>query len=253
MLGLGRDNNGWRWAVCGKHPSGRDYFSFDIADPLQSALTEWMDRGFAALPDNPDIRRAIRFWRFWAKGVQKGQLVCGLLQGSSDGIGRAYPLLIVGTGGCSGWEKHWECLPRELEALWQHLEFIASRRFEQLAELAVAIRSIRSPAFYESSGGPGESDSGVFMPDKTAGDESLLPDADCFKGQKELLISLDDHPALEPASLSVLWGLQCKKHGLNIPRAFFVGGSPGKRFLAVFARSLQPRDFVRLWSAGEKF
>lgn len=256
MLGLGRNKVEWHWAACGKHPQGKDYFRFDVTSPLQSAFAAWMDQGFSSLPDHSDVRRAICFWRFWAKGVKKGQLVCGMLKASSDGIGRPYPLLIVGVGSCNAWEKNWEHLPRMFEATWQQAEYIASKRFARLQELADALRRIRPPEQNCPEGiGKQEFGSGYPMSDGSLVDAIGTPEdvehhVNRLKSQQELWIAIGDQPFEKPSLVPVLWGVQCKRHGLDVPQAFFLGGSPGKAFVAVFARPLRQKDFIRLWSVG---
>ena len=254
MLGLGRDKPGWQWAACGKHPLGKDYFRFYLNSPIQSAFAVWVDDGFAALPKNAGLRRAICFWRFWAKGTKKGQLVCGLLKASSDEIGRPYPLLIVGVGDCNGWEKNWESLPATLEATWRQVEYIASKRFTNLKAMADAVHSLQAP------GGdfPGDTDTVVhgFDPERgcPAGDTgyqgALAHVAHRLREEKALLMPLDVDSRPHPPHGPLFWGTQLKKRDLNVPQAFFLGGTPGRTFLAVFARSLHPADFVRLWRAG---
>ncbi|MFO8113142.1 MAG: type VI secretion system-associated protein TagF [Desulfosalsimonadaceae bacterium] len=253
MLGLGRDKDGWRWAVCGKHPLGKDYFRLHFSTPLHSAFAAWMDKGFSALPKYSEARRAICFWRFWAKGIKKGQMVCGFLKASSDGIGRPYPLLIVGTGACNGWEKNWEFLPRLLETSWQQIEYVASRRFDSLQELENAVRRIAPP---------GQDCTEELGRDEIVSDLSISADSDGslvdaesiayrLKEKQVLWIPLDEKASMEASRRAVLWGIQLKKHGVDAPQAFFLGGTPGKAFLVVFARSVNAEDFVHLWSVGE--
>lgn len=253
MLGLGKDKDGWHWTVCGKHPLGKDYFQLQFSTPLQSAFATWMDKGFSALPKYSEARRAICFWRFWAKGIKKGQMVCGFLKASSDGIGRPYPLLIVGTGACNGWEKNWEFLPRLLETSWQQIEYVASRRFDSLQELGNAVRRIAPP---------GQDCTEIVDKDEIVSDVRFPADShgslvdaeyivDRLKEKQVLWIPLDEASRREPSRWAVLWGLQLKKHGVEVPQAFFLGGTPGKVFFVMFTRPVNPEDFVRLWSAGE--
>lgn len=254
MLGLGRDKDAWHWAVCGKHPLGKDYFQLHVRTPLQSAFATWMDKGFSALPKYSEARRAICFWRFWAKGVKKGQMVCGFLKASSDGIGRPYPLLIVGTGACNGWEKNWAFLPRHLETRWQQIEYVASRRFDSLQELGNAVRRIAPPG-QDCAEDMGNDE--VVSEDRMPADTHSIPEdfeyaVTRFKEEQALWIPLEGKASLEGSRRAVLWGLQLKKHGADAPQAFFLGGTPGKAFLVVFARPVNAEDFVRLWSAGEK-
>ncbi len=254
MLGLGKDKSEWRWAACGKHPLGKDYFRFDVGSPLQSAFASWVDQGFSSLPEGPDIRRTICFWRFWAKGAKKGQLACGLLKASSDGIGRPYPLLIVGTGSLNGWEKHWELLPRVMENIWQNMEYIAARRFDHLHELEEAVRQMRAPGDIRPQGASRDflDPHNSRLADITGSADGMAYDAGRLKSGQEVWIPLDDKAPVEASRLPVIWGSYFKRHGVDAPRAFFIGGPPGKTFVAIFSRSLQPRDFVHFWAAGKK-
>jgi len=249
MLGLGKVKSNWYWAFSGKHPIAADYFRSGRETLLQEAFAAWVDEGFAALPGSNEARHAICFWRFWVKGAKKGSLICGVLKASSDRIGRPYPLLIIGVGGLNGWEKHWPYLPVVLDGIWQHIEYVTSKRFENLEDLSEAIRmtsgpgpdmlrALNQPNFENDCAGPGNS--GKTSPDINSLARQLIE-------MQEITVPLDANPQTEPDQ-PLLWGLRLKSRGVGIPQAVFIGGTPGQQFIVLFMRSLNKADFVKLWS-----
>ncbi len=251
MLGLGKEKAKWQWSFCGKHPIATDYFSFNINSPLLKAFATWVDEGFAALPGGIDARQAFCFWRFWAKGVKKGHLVFGLLKASSDRIGRPYPFLIMGAGNINEWEKNWALLPAGLESVWQQIEYIASKRFDSFDEFTEAIGSMRPPG----NGWLKEIGQHEYKMDYGSGIPELPVDIRYRVKEssgRELKIPLDNQAQIELERLPILWSLRLKMEGMDVPQAFFIGGTPDKTFLIIFHRSLNSMDFVHLWSVGEE-
>ena len=138
-----RSKQTWNWAACGKHPVGRDYFSVGLNDPILKAFSDWIDSGYQRL--NPEHGSASVFysWRFWAKGLKKGSLVCGVGRDSSDNIGRPYPFLIMGTGPLKGWEENWDVLPDVFGETWRQMEYMSAKRFsdfEQFGDFEIEVR-----------------------------------------------------------------------------------------------------------------
>ena len=64
---------------------------------------------------------------------------------SSDGIGRNYPLLIIGTGLLRGWEEQWDLMPLACEKIWSGIEYIATQNFNDLKKLETEVTNIRQP------------------------------------------------------------------------------------------------------------
>ncbi|WP_083456635.1 type VI secretion system-associated protein TagF [Desulfosarcina cetonica] len=97
MLGrlIGRQR--WSWAAFGKHPATKDYFQIQVATPLAHAFSRWVEAGFGRMDEN-DRRHRVCSWRFWSRGLKKGSMVGGLGRSSADGIGRPYPLVLLGEG-----------------------------------------------------------------------------------------------------------------------------------------------------------
>jgi len=251
MLGINKGKFQWQWAVFGKHPLAADYFHAGEGNLVQEALAAWMDQGFAALPKAPESRQAICFWRLWMQGGKRGHLLCGLLKASSDRIGRPYPLLIIGGGSLNGWEKYWVYLPALLENLWQQIEYVASKRVERLEDLADAIQKTHPPgverlktidmqkieAQHAASGNAAE------IP---AGDIKTLVNQ--INARRMVMVPLDNLSNGHSESLPVLWSLRLKTHGMDLPKAVFIGGAPGRQYFVAFPRSLNAMDFVNLWT-----
>ncbi|MCJ7581703.1 MAG: type VI secretion system-associated protein TagF, partial [Candidatus Aminicenantes bacterium] len=107
MLGIGKSKNIWNWAVCGKHPVARDYFRISLSTSLLGAFESWFEKGYQVLSKQRKAARTVYSWRFWARGIKKGNLICGVGKDSGDSIDRRYPLLIMGDGFLDGWEEDW--------------------------------------------------------------------------------------------------------------------------------------------------
>ena len=249
MLGLGKEKSSWHWTICGKHPIAADYFRSGTETPLQEAFAVWVEEGFAAMPDSDEARHAICIWRFWVRGAKKGSLICGVLKASSDRIGRPYPLLIIGVGGLNGWEKHWAYLPAVLGEIWQHVEYVTSRRYENLEELLAAIRMTAPPP----ADMPGALAQLNFENNGTAPDNTAETSLEINSLAKQLNESQQVRIPINANSQAahdqpVLWGLRLKGRGVEIPQALFIGGKPGQQSLMLFMRSLNQADFVNLWS-----
>jgi type VI secretion system protein VasJ len=94
----------------GKHPTVMDYFQLGSSAPLVNAFAVWAENGYQKLVAKNRKRTAFCSWRFWAKGMRKGYIACGLGRDSSDSAGRPYPLMIMGIGTLAGWEENWDLL-----------------------------------------------------------------------------------------------------------------------------------------------
>ncbi|MBC2714124.1 MAG: DUF2094 domain-containing protein [Desulfobacteraceae bacterium] len=255
MLGLGKPKKTWYWEACGKHPVARDYFKISYNTPVFTAFESWMGKGYAALTKRRKLDPKVYSWRFWAKGLKKGDLVGGVVRDSSDSIGRPYPLLIIGKGKLEGWEEAWECLPFYFERTWEQLEYISSRRLNGFNDFEKDIKSIKRP----------DNERGrLYSPEERINqsqpafidENQAKKTADSLLREMMALIPLSAHDdAQEQAGYQTgylaqagTWSSLLKTYGSGIPNAIFIGGAREKYYLAVFSRPINAEDFIRLWS-----
>lgn len=219
----------WAWAASGKHPVVKDFIRFGPETPAVGALSRWVEEGYSKVP----VITNMHSWRFFARGTQSQEIVCGLLRDSRDGAGRPFPLLIVGTGRIEGWEKHWVYLPEILGGLWERLEFLSTKRVFDLEELKADVSRLPSPVFKKQW-------QPVEVPE---GDRSLLD------GQ-EGMFSLGLKGTVDYSS-EIIQGLKTLKTlSLSVPDAVFIGGLLEQPFLVAFTRQINAADFNRLWTMG---
>jgi len=255
MLGLrGKSKNTWNWALCGKHPVAMDYFRVSLTTPLLLAFESWIEKGYLILSNQKTPTRSVYSWRFWAKGLKKGNLICGVGKDSSDSIGRPYPLLIMGDGTLDGWEDDWDLLPHTFEKTWDQIEYISSRRFDNLKDLENEVRAIKNPNHdwlelksQNRNQGKLQSSPNALTTSKDSGE--IREQADRLANKMEVLVPLDSQAEEDPLTMAGLWSSLLKVYSSGVPNAVFLGGVPEKHFLVVFNRSLNANDFVRLWSA----
>jgi len=230
------------WAACGKHPAAKDFFSVGQDFPLLKIFSGWVDHGYNMLAqknNNP----AINSWRFWAKGAAGKSLICGLVKDSSDGIGRNYPLLIIGTGLLRGWEEQWDLIPLACEKIWSGIEYIATQNFSDLKKLETEINNIRQP---EPTWQELKSKKNSFHSDVST--VQNIPDLPPEK--KERFIPLDQGAHHDQNLLISHWHSLFRINAETIPNAVFMGGSVGRSFVGFYRRPLTPMDFIQLWTAG---
>lgn len=248
MLGIGRFNHSWQWGACGKHPVARDYFKISTNTPAFDALESWVQKGYAALTKKRDTDPAICSWRFWAKGLKKGELVSGIVKDSCDTIGRPYPLLVIGNGKLDGWEKNWESLPFLFEKYWKALEYMASRRLEGVGDFEKALKAVKAPENNLSHLLLGlkyhlEQDQGA-----DADDHQFHSAAGVLSRELMALIPIDARDLHLSPVLAGRAGAFLKRYEAEAPNAFFIGGAGEKNYLAVFRRPLNTADFIRIWT-----
>jgi type VI secretion system protein VasJ len=253
MLGAMRREQYWGWALCGKHPFARDFIRIGQDVPVVKSFLEWVDKGYNLLTMQRNMNNKPVSWRFWAKGAQEGELVCGLIKDSSDSLGRSYPLLIMGSGPLRDWEDRWELLPLACEKPWSEIEYLSSRKVENLENLKTSIRIIKPPRpqwsefeNMEKRDGKTEEEYDFHIP--SSEDGNLDRFASLLSEKKEIIIDLDKkkvHNHFE--AVNYLHGL-IKMHNKNAPQAMFTGGTVDRSFLALFMRPLLTSDFVRLWT-----
>jgi type VI secretion system protein VasJ len=230
------------WAACGKHPAARDFFRVGQDFPLLKIFSSWVDSGYNMLAQKNN-NTMLNSWRFWARGAARESLICGLVKDSSDGIGRSYPFLIIGTGHLTGWEEQWDLMPLACEKIWSEMEYITTQNFNDLKKLETEVKNIRQPQ-------PG-------WRELKAKKDSFHDDGSAFQNiphllpeHKENLIPLDQGAHHDQNLLISHWHFLFRKSAEIIPSAVFMGGSFGRSFVGFYERPLTPGDFIQLWTAG---
>ncbi len=248
MLEALKSKRTWNWTASGKHPVARDYIRVGPNLPLPKAFSDWVKDGYQMLEQNTSDTHQFYFWRFWAKGPTKGNLVCGVGRDSSDSLGRPYPLLIMGTGLLEGWEDNWGLLPFAFKETWQQMEYMASRRFTDLTQIEEGLRSIKPPDPNWSEFTDQRESREEFERDFWAMENKVSG----LREKTEFYVLLDSGPSNDPFALAELWHFSLKTRIGEVPSAVFIGGVPEEACLAVFKRPLVPRDFVQLWTIFSK-
>ncbi len=145
MLGPIGSTLHWRWAAYGKHPVASDFFRLGEEFSLGKGFSEWVGNGYKVLTSRGRADQGLYFWRFWARGAQKGTLACGVLRDSSDRVGRPFPLLIMGMGPLKGWEEAWDLLPFACETTWNQIEYLSALVVNDFKKLENEYGQIRPP------------------------------------------------------------------------------------------------------------
>jgi type VI secretion system ImpM family protein len=225
MYGTVKQTSAWVWGASGKHPVVKDYIRLGRETPLMNALSRWVEEGYQKLGGNTPRHS----WRFFARGMKSEELSCGLIRDSHDGAGRPFPLLIMGCGPFKGWERQWDHLPSSLEALWERLEFLCTKRVFDLDELKRDIDRLPAPIL-PKEGRPITGSSHAISLEQAGRFAVLLGDA-------------GDHPQEIRQ-----WLTSLKIHLKTVPEAIFIGGPLEQSFLAAFTRPLGAADFEWLWT-----
>jgi type VI secretion system protein VasJ len=241
MLGLMKSSRAWMWAACGKHPAARDFFRIGQEFPLLKIFSGWVEDGYGKLAQK-NGPSTMNSWRFWARGAVKESLICGLVRDSSDGIGRNYPLLIMGTGQLAGWEDKWDLVPLAFEKIWSEMEYMTTQNFNDLKKLETDVKNIPEPQpewrAYQS------------RQDAFCGDANAFPTVSDFAPEKkENFVSLDQGLHHDQNLLISRWHSLFRNRVAVIPNAVFMGGSFGKSFIGFYQRPLASADFIQLWTA----
>ncbi len=250
MLGKIMGWDRWSWAAFGKHPSVRDYFQISLDSPLAKAFAQWVETGFAKVPE-PTQRNGVCSWRFWSRGLKHGVLVCGLGKSSGDGVGRPYPMMLLGEGILEQWEPSWNLLPFALAATWDKMEYIAARRMEHIAQLEADLQRMETPApgwqktLTMASGALSDRES---EPVKKLIMSEIREKARLLQAEQKLIIPLDAGSPGDPLQMAGAWHQALRSHFDGPPNTVFMGGRPDKAFLVLYSRPLMVDDFVELWS-----
>lgn len=250
MLGKIMGREAWAWVAFGKHPAAKDYFQISLKRPLARAFAQWVEDGFGRMEKAPRQNGAYA-WRFWSRGLKKDTLVCGLGKSSGDGVGRPYPLLLLGEGNLHGWARHWNLLPFVLAATWEKLEYTASRRLEDLGELEAELKRLETPKprWKETLKAVARDLDGLEnRPVNKMILAKIREKAKTLESEQQLTISLDESGTNDPLEMAGAWHQAMKRHFEGIPNTVFMGGSLERSVIVFFNRPLTAVDFVNLWS-----
>jgi len=232
------------WAAYGKHPALKDYFRVGQDFPLLSVFSGWVENGYKQFSKSKS-QALHNVWHFWARGASEEFLVCGLLRDSADGIGRNYPLLIIGTGPVSRWEEDWDLLPLACAEAWRDIDRLSVLQFDDIKTLEAEVRSVSRPQSR--------------WQEFKAKRESLLGDSGAIRSgavipadRKESFIPLDLVSQPDRSLQSSGYCSLFKSTFKAVPSVVFTGESLGQYFIRFYSRPLTPTDFVHLWTAGEE-
>jgi type VI secretion system protein VasJ len=250
MLGLSGFFDRWQWAAYGKHPMAKDYFSLGNDLPLSKTFPVWLQKGYGSLPSSRMDAPSHYSWRFWSRGAKKDSLVCGLVRDSSDGIGRPYPLVLLGNGPLRGFEEHWDLLVSACEKTWSRMEYLSKRRYNNVKDFENDLILIPSPEGSWEKFAQEEEERRRSSPEGNVPlDEATFRKAHTGSGDRDsLFIDLQRLPVPDQSQSVSACHSFLKKQLKSVPNAVFMGGAPRSIFLAVYLRALSSEDFVRLWS-----
>lgn len=235
-------NQNWQWAAFGKHPAARDYFRLGENHPLIKGFSDWIENGYQFLTDKKRAPAGPWAWRFWARGSNKENLVCGLIRDSSDSIGRPYPLLIIGTGPLKGWDEYWDLLPFVCEGTWNQMESLSARTFSDLERFGDEMERITPPQSHWSEY------KHLNEKDLSPAAEDLRKKIKAMEKESEMFLPLDGVCLTDPTQWIHLHHSFLKAQLPEMVTTTFMGGDPLKTWIVFFRRPLAKEDFVRLWS-----
>ncbi|GAM09415.1 hypothetical protein OR1_01693 [Geobacter sp. OR-1] len=241
MLGLTAPVQKWVWSASGKHPVAKDFLRIGPATAIGIGLSEWVAKGVAGLRMDLKTGRLPRFWRFWARGGGKNELVCGVLRDSCDSVGRAFPFLVLGTGGLPGCEEHWDLLPYGCEISWKRIEYLCTRNYADVAGIDREVANLRPPqgdwrqikATCEAGANDCPALGGMEFNGKAGNGDCLTVKLDMAAPDTLLLVGL------------LLKRIR-ERHRVA-PNIAFIGGTSDAAYLSIYWRPLLAGDFATLW------
>lgn len=253
MLGSIKAKFNWEWTAYGKHPATSDYFQIGGSDPIVKAFFGWLETGYQKLLSTKTERKQLHSWRFWSQGMKRDTIACGVFRDSSDSLGRPYPLTVMGVGALPEWKDHWDLLPAVFDSVWSQIEYLIARRVRELNQLEVDLRHIKMPSPHWSTYDSQRLNTGT--PDTSSSERSLISSSNGFKKGVDALLThgefcvcLDNNENGDFLRPVIAWSRALRASGNIVPSSLFMGGLPERSYLAVFQRSLNANDFVRLWS-----
>jgi type VI secretion system protein VasJ len=251
MLGLKKSGYGWQWTICGKHPVAGDYFQSGSDAPLLMAFSDWIEKGYRLLKDIHKESGRLVSWRFWAQGIRKDIIVCGVVKDSSDRIGRPYPILLTGTGILKDWKNHWDLLPFAFEKVWTQMDYLCSKRYKNFNHLEKDRHTISAPEplWSEYVQHQKECCASLNVEDVVSRDiEDIRKQIFELVQQSSLKAFIGQDLSENTLPPFGLWHSLMKESLKNIPNAVFMGEIGKFTYLTIFMHALIPDDFVRLWS-----
>jgi type VI secretion system protein VasJ len=249
----------WQWGAYGKHPAARDYFGVGQSSPLMKGFSEWVEAGHSMMTSRGERNDGTVSWRFWARGPREGDLICGVVRDSSDGLGRPYPLLVLGTGPLDDWENHWELMPFACERTWTQMEYFSTRCYGDLKGLEAELKFMRQPAsewpefadqmanLTHSCASPDIAGDLSSPSPTTAGVDALTS---TLSGRDEGLVPIDESLYHDQFTFIVWWHSLLKTKSGSVPNFIFVGGDLKESFIFFLKRPVKPSDFVYMWSSS---
>jgi type VI secretion system protein VasJ len=247
MLGIGKKRKNFQVAAHGKHPAFNDYFSLNMDFPMASALVNWVEKGtgLKKTHDNSNIHA----FRFWVRGIKKGELIFGVIRDSSDNMGRVYPLIIMAKVFVKDWEKRWNYILISFETIFRTFEDITASRYENFREFETRMARVVSRELAKVR------DYGMEWQYnyKTLDERSRLPEImlawfnnnSVNKAMTMQVAALFERFASDTPQRKPKSGLFGNKR--EIPGAVFLGGLPESPFLSIFSRPLRAEDFLNLF------
>jgi len=258
-----KSKNVWFWHASGKHPVTRDFISLGQDQPIFRAFSDWVQKGYRMHASTRGARTHACSWRFWARGLKKEDLVCGLVRDSCDLLGRPHPLLVIGTGALGGWEIHWDLLPLACNSTWSQIEHLSAKRHEDIAQFYDDLQLSSPPSSEWKAFEAVEdalqvsipSDPGASNPDSPEDVLLRKKDFQGIDGEAERMLKRDKFfIPLETGADNKLLAMinMLHRHLKSIlpapPNAVFMGGSPLKNYLMVIYKPIAQDDFSRLWT-----
>ena len=253
MLGSIKAKFNWEWTAYGKHPATSDYFQIGGNNPIVKAFFGWLETGYQKLLSTKTERKQLHSWRFWSQGMKRDTIACGICRDSSDSLGRPYPITVMGVGALPEWKDHWDLLPAVFDSVWAQIEYLIARQVRELDQLEVDLRHIKMPSPHWSTYDSQRLNTGT--PETSSSERSLISSSNGFKKGVDALLThgefcvcLDNNENGDFLRPVIAWSRALRARGNIVPNSLFMGGLPERSYLAVFQRSLNANDFVRLWS-----
>jgi type VI secretion system protein VasJ len=247
MLGIGEKKSKFELSAYGKHPAFSDYFSLNTGSPLVNALSVWVEEGTKRKGNH---NKKVHSFRFWIRGIKKGELALGIIRDSSDHLGRPYPLFIMGVGFVKNWEKRWHHIFSSFGAVFRAFEDVSASRYDSFREFETSLARINFPESLRINdpGLEGEASDGE-LNEKFRLPEMMMAwfNKDREKGVLSLPVAALSGGFASTARKTKGGGLFGRKS--QIPGAVFWGGLPENPVLTIYSRPLKTDDFCDLFTA----